>query len=179
MQGKLFTQIDVSLAKHRQTVSDMLSGFVSLKDFPVDTIYRSTPMIGHNKEEISRVESWPEDLDAKIMSQPLESLKLRTISFMTGKWFGCIGFTMRDGIESPKYGDKHNYKSVYILREDTSLTGITIHSNNDFIVGLSFTYMNGAVDDLIGAGYEDQKGPLRTVAYPVEDGEAIVGVTID
>lgn len=98
---------------------------------------------------------------------------------MMGKWFGCMSFTMSDGTESPKFGDKHNFKTAYGLRFDTALRKIAVHYNNEFLVGLSFVYQNEAVDDLMGAGYEDNKGPLRTIDFTLEDGEAIVGVTVD
>ena len=179
MQDAFFSEVEVTMTKHRQALSDMLCGYAGIQNFPEGVIYRKTPMVGTNKTEQSRVAHWPEDLETKIMSQPIESLKLRTIAYMTGKWFGCIGFTMSDGTESPKYGDKHNFKTAYCIRQDSFLRKIAVHYNNEFIVGLSFVYQNEEVDDLMGADYENMKGPLRTIDFVLEDGEAIVGVTVD
>ena len=99
-------------------MSDMQGGFINIGNFPEGAIYRRTPMVGKCKSDGSKKGSWPEDLDAQIMSQPLDSLRLRTISYLIGKWFGCIGFIMNDGVESPKYGEKYQYRSVYNMREN-------------------------------------------------------------
>lgn len=84
-----------------------MSGNVALSTFPDGAIHRKTPMVGNNVTGNSRVHSWPQNLEEKIMTAPLEMLRLRAVNYLVGKWFGCMKFTASDGSESPKFGDSY------------------------------------------------------------------------
>ena len=70
-------------------------------------------------------------------------MRLQTITFMKGHVFGCLRFTMRDGTESPKFGDKYQTNEAYRIRDDVELARISIIRNNLYLVGLRFSYTDG------------------------------------
>ena len=101
------------------------------------------------------------------------------MSYLVGKWYGCMKFTASDGSESPKYGDKYQIINSYQLMQGTSLASATVLYVDTVLVGLRFAYRDKTADLVSGAGYENQNGPLRSAEFDLAEGESIVGVTFD
>jgi len=127
------------------------------------------------------VVTWPTvgELNKRVMTQPLETLKLQTICFLKSKWFGSLQFVAADGNQSCKFGDKYKLQDAYRLRSQP-LVRITVHKNNEYVVGLTFSYADKSIDSIMGTnGVGVERGPLQNVEIDLDFDEHIVGVTVD
>ena len=54
---------------------------------------------------------------------------------------------------------------------------MTVHKNNQYLVGLKLTYAGGEFDDISGNnGGHASDGPVYDIPFPVSDGEHLVGI---